>query len=182
VQLLLLWKINNYYAFGVWVWSLSTQHEERMCRNVLSSVACLDLPSFFTLNHKRHDFRNISYWTCVFCLLYNFCLKQSSFCEAMSKIWWQIYIGLHIKYPLFLLYFNYIWIFFEEKRKILKYQISWKSLLVGDELFYGDGRTDWNEEAKSLFSQFLNAPKISETVMNSHSKCHSDTNRPVPCD
>jgi hypothetical protein len=41
--------------------ALSIQHAERMCRNVLSFVACLDLPSFFTLYHIRHDFLNTSY-------------------------------------------------------------------------------------------------------------------------
>jgi hypothetical protein len=46
------------------------QHAKRMCCNTLSSVACLNLPYFFTLSHKRHDFRkrllNIK---CVFIFL-----------------------------------------------------------------------------------------------------------------
>jgi hypothetical protein len=37
--------------------TLIIRHVEHMCRIILSSVACLDLPHFFALSHKRHDFR-----------------------------------------------------------------------------------------------------------------------------
>jgi len=37
--------------------ALIIQHAKRMRRIILSSVACPDLPYFFTLFHKRHDFQ-----------------------------------------------------------------------------------------------------------------------------
>jgi hypothetical protein len=76
----------------------------------------------------------------------------------MSEIWSKIYIGLHVKYPLFLSNFNDTWIFSRDFRKILKYQISWKIRPVGAELFHADGwtdgRADGDDEANSRFSQF----------------------------
>jgi hypothetical protein len=48
--------INIIYSGCVSV-ALVIQHAKRMHRIILSSVACLGLPYFATLFHKRHDFR-----------------------------------------------------------------------------------------------------------------------------
>jgi len=39
-----------------------------------------------------------------------------------------MYISLHVKYPLLLLDFKENWMFSTDFRKILRYQISWKSV------------------------------------------------------
>jgi len=50
-----------------------------------------------------------------------------------------MYIGPHVKYPLFLFDYNKSWIFSTEFRKIFKYQIYWKSIYLESASFM---RTD----------------------------------------
>jgi hypothetical protein len=65
---------------------------------------------FYTLSHKRYDFRGggggiRGHKVCFF--LYIFDPKYFSLEEEWSEIWSEMYIGLHVKYPLlFLLDFN----------------------------------------------------------------------------
>jgi hypothetical protein len=58
---------------------LAFQHSMRMHRIILSSVACLTLPQFPTLSHKRKDLEKIIEHEMCFDILYNFCLKHFSF-------------------------------------------------------------------------------------------------------
>jgi len=92
-----------------------------------------------------------------FNFLYNFFLKHFSFSEEFSEILSQMHTGLHVKQPLFLSEFNETWIFETGFRKILKYQVSWKSFQWKPSCFMLTDR--WTDRQtwrrfKSLFAIF----------------------------
>ena len=58
--------------------ALVTQHAKRMRRIILSTVACLAIPYFSTLSHKRYDFRKkVQHKMCVLIFSTNFVLNIS---------------------------------------------------------------------------------------------------------
>jgi hypothetical protein len=62
-----------------------------------------------------------------------------------------MYISLHVKYPLFL--YDFTLIFTADFRKILKYQISYKSVQWEPSFpMRADGQTDRHGESNSRFS------------------------------
>ena len=67
---------------------------------------------------KKKKLLNKKYtlWFCLQILSQKFLIQD----ELLS----QMYISLHIKYPIFLQYFNELWIFQSDLPKILKYKIN----------------------------------------------------------
>ena len=74
-----------------------------------------------------------------------------------------MYIGLSVKYQLFLSVFNETWTGLLDFRKILKYKISRESIQWEKELFQADRRTDRQKDMMKLigaFCNFANTTKI----------------------
>jgi hypothetical protein len=129
-----------------------------MRRIILSSVACLAVQYFSTLSHKRHDFRGkkVLNIKCVF--WFSLQLLSETFL-ILRRIQRDIIINVHrssCKVPLLLWDFNETWKFKADFRKILKYQISLKSVHWEPSCSM---QTDRLDEANSRFSQFWKRAK-----------------------
>jgi hypothetical protein len=85
------------------------------------SVACLALPYFSTLSHKRHKYRKkkivIEREICV--LISPQLLSETFPILRSIELDIKMYTSLHIKFPLFLFDFNETWTFSTYFRKIL---------------------------------------------------------------
>ena len=69
-----------------------------------------------------------------------------------------MYICVYLKYPFFWLHINETWVFMADYRKVLRYQISWKSVQWISNCSNADGRTDKQperyDEPDSHYSKF----------------------------
>jgi hypothetical protein len=88
-----------------------------------------------------------------FDFLYNFCLEHFSLWQEFSEILLKMYIGLHVKYPLFLSDCNETWILSTDLRKNTQISNLIKIHPVGAELFHADRQTD--RQVNNRFSQFF---------------------------
>jgi len=71
------------------------------------------------------------------------------------------YVGLHVKYPLFFSGFNETWIISTDFRKILKYQISWKS---GQWQPSCSMRTERRADMTNLIVAFWNSANVPKNI------------------
>jgi hypothetical protein len=84
----------------------------------------------------------------------------------LTRIEWDtiIKVDLHVKHQLLLSDFNETWIFSTDFRKILRYQILWKSVQWEPSCsMRTDGRTDGRTDMTKLivaFLNFTNSPKM----------------------
>jgi hypothetical protein len=69
-----------------------------------------------------------------------------------------MYLGIHLKYSLFLLHFNETWTFLKDFRQNTQISGLIKIRTVGDELSHVDRQTDMMK-TKRAFSNFVKAPK-----------------------
>ena len=136
--------VNQYYITWVCVFvAYDIQHAMRM-RLIVICVAYPTLQHFYTLSPKRYDFRkNVTeHKICAFIFstisVWNISHSKKKWARYDTKI----YIGRHVKYPLFLSHFNENWISSTDFRKILQYHISWKSVQCEPSSMRMDGRTD----------------------------------------
>jgi hypothetical protein len=132
-------------------------------RTILSSVACPALQYFSTLSHKLCDFlRKLLNTKCVFWFSLPLLSVTFLIIRRNERDIIKIYVGLHVKYHLFVSDFNETWILLSEFRKILKCQISWKSVQWEPSCsMRKDGRADRRTYMKLIvtFRSFGNAPK-----------------------
>ena len=109
---------------------LSIPHSRSMRLIILSCGLCSSNIFFHIISQKARFSKKKNYltWNVCFYFIYNLCLKHFSFYEEMSEIWSGMYIRFHGKCQLFLSDLNENWICSTDFLKLLKYEISWKSV------------------------------------------------------
>jgi hypothetical protein len=133
------------------------QHAKRMRRIILPSVACLAVPYFYTLSHKRHDFwKKLLNIKCVF--WFSVQLLSETFL-ILRRIQRDIIINIHRslrKVPLLLSDFNETWVFSRHSKK--SSNIKFNENPSSGSRVVPCGRTDITKLIVA-FRNFANAPK-----------------------
>ena len=132
---------------------LGIQHAMRMRHTVICGLSgstiflhIISLMAWLKKNNKKKIYIYI-YRTQNVCFdfLYKFCLQHFSFWEGISKIWSQMYVGLHLRYHSFWSYFNETRIFWTDFRRLLKPWVSRKSVQwEPSRRVQTDGQTWWS--------------------------------------
>ena len=160
LQPLLQWKSNKYYIF--WVCVCSLRHPARKAH----APYCHRWPARFyhIFPHyliKGTIFENtLSNIKCVFWFSLQLFSDTYLIPRRNERDMIKMYVGLHVKYLTCLFDFKEILIFKTDFPKILKYQISWKS--VKWKPIYST-RTD-TRKLIVTFRKFTNAPKNDSNI------------------
>ena len=156
----LQWKSNKYYTTRVRVCvfvALGIQHAMRMCLIIICGLSRFTMFPHYLINGTIFGGGGLNnvFWFSLQLLSEKFLIPRRNERDMIKMC-----IGLHVKYRLFLYDVTVTWIFSTDFRKIMKYQISWKSVQWEPSCSM---RTD-GHEANNRFSNFANAPE-NKTIM-----------------
>jgi hypothetical protein len=109
--------------------ALGIQHAMNRCRILVSCMDCLDLPYFSTWSHKRHNFGKGDIVYKVYSLIFSTVKSEKFIITTRNQRDNNIIVQTYsCKVTFIFSDFNEAWIFSTGFGKILKHQISWKSV------------------------------------------------------
>ena len=114
-------------------------------------MACPVLHYFSTLYHKRHNFRKekkLLNTKCLFWFSLQILSETSFILRRLSEIWSKMYVGLHVKCPLFFSNLIETWIFSTDFRKLSN--IKFHENPSCESQGFPCGRTDRHDEINPL--------------------------------
>jgi hypothetical protein len=159
MQPLLQRKFRKYYVFRVWVCSLrypACNAHEPYC--YLWHGRLYKILPHYLKSGTSFERKKLLNMKCVLISSTAFVWKSSHSTKNWARFDQKCIIGLHVKYLVFLSDFNDTRIFSTGFRKVLKYQISWKSVQWKPSCsMLTDGQTDMTKLTVTL-RNFANVP------------------------